>query len=75
MRNYGINGDGTITVDVDVMCPTHRTDHFFSHRLTVRPLSNGGFQYVSNEITVPAAGGIPLYCPRVDLQQEKYAAF
>ena len=71
VRNYAVNGDGTITIDVDVLCPTHRTDHFFSHRLTVRPLSNGGFQYVSNEITVPAAGDIPLYCPRVDLQQEQ----
>ena len=68
VRNYEINDDGTITIDVDVLCPTHRTDHFFSHRLTVRPLSNGGFQYVSNEITAPAAGDLPLYYPRIELQ-------
>ena len=69
VRSYAAHGDGTVTMEIDVLCPTHRTDRLFSHRLTVRPVSDGGFQYVSNEIISPVEGGIPLYCPRIDLQQ------
>lgn len=68
VRIYETHEDGTITIDVDVLCPTLRTDQFYSHRLTVRPLPDGGFQYVSNEITAPAAGDLPLYYPRIELQ-------
>lgn len=66
VRSYETHEDGTIAIDVDVLCPTLRTDHFYSHRLTVRPLPDGGFQYVSNEITAPAAGDLPLYYPRIE---------
>ena len=69
VRSYAAHGDGTVTMEIDVLCPTHRTDRLFSHRLIVRPVSDGGFQYVSNEIISPVEGGIPLYCPRIDLQQ------
>ena len=44
------NGDGTLTLSVEVVWAEKETDHAFAHKLTVRPLSDGSYQYVSNEV-------------------------
>ena len=44
------NGDGTLTLTVAVVWAEKETDQAFVHKLTVRPLSDGSYQYVSNEV-------------------------
>ena len=44
------NADGTLTLTVEVLCAQAGTDQIFTHELTVRPLSDGGFQYVRNRL-------------------------
>lgn len=44
------NGDGTLTLSVAVVWAEKETDQAFVHKLTVRPLSDGSYQYVSNEV-------------------------
>ena len=48
--NYQENRDGTITLTVNAVYPKEKTAKAFSHESVVRPLENGGFQYVSNHI-------------------------
>lgn len=47
---YTENGDGTITLIVNAVYPKENTSKSFSHKTVIRPLDEGGFQYVSNEI-------------------------
>ncbi len=63
------NGDGTITMEIDVICPELETDCLFKHCLTVRPLPDGGFQYVANELIYLDERTFPLYYPRIDEQR------
>ena len=44
------NADGTITLIVNAVYPKENTSKSFSHKTVIRPLEEGGFQYVSNEI-------------------------
>lgn len=53
------NADGTLTLTVQVYSPELKTDRLFSHQVTVRPLEEGGFQYVSNRITYTGPQGLP----------------
>lgn len=57
--------DGTFTLSVAACCPDRKTDRLFCHDVTIRPLENGGFQYVSNRITYRSDYGIPPYFPRL----------
>lgn len=41
--------DGTQTLLVQVRCPEHKRNDWFTHELTVRPCQSG-FQYVSNRV-------------------------
>lgn len=50
VRSYTEHDDGTATMIVDVICSAEETDSLFIHELTVRNLSEGTFQYVSNRI-------------------------
>lgn len=45
------NKDGTITLTVNAMCTEFKTDCLFTHEVTIRPGTNGGFQYLGNRIT------------------------
>jgi len=73
VRSCTDNGDGTIAMEIDVICPELKTDCLFKHLLTVRPLPDGGFQYVSNEILYLDERTFPLYYPRIDDQRaEEY---
>lgn len=44
------NADGTLTLAVNAVFPYENTSKTFSHEVTVRPLTDGAFQYVSNKI-------------------------
>ncbi len=48
--DYMENADGTITLIVNAVYPKENTSQSFSHKTVIRPLEEGGFQYVSNEI-------------------------
>lgn len=52
------NGDGTLTLQVQVYCPDLKLDRLFCHEVTVRPLE-AGFQYVSNRVTHVSDYGLP----------------
>ena len=47
---YTEHSDGTITLNVHVVYPYAGDSDVYMHDVTVRPLSDGGFQYVSNYI-------------------------
>ena len=47
------NGDGTITLMVNVVYPEGGSSKFYSHEVVVRPLEKDGVQYVSNHIMSP----------------------
>ena len=47
------NSDGTLTLTANVVFPYAGNSKVFAHEVVVRPLENGGVQYVSNRI-IPA---------------------
>lgn len=47
---YTENEDGTVTLTVHAVYPNGNVSKEFSHTTVIRPLHEGGFQYVSNEI-------------------------
>lgn len=48
--DYTENKDHTITLTVNAVFPYECTSKAFSHEVVIRPLEDGGFQYVSNKI-------------------------
>ncbi len=48
--SYDENKDGTIKLTVNVVWPEKHLDKAFCHEVVIRPLSDGGFQYVSNRV-------------------------
>ena len=44
------NADGTIELFVNAVYPNENTSKLFSHRVVIRPMEGGGFQYVSNQM-------------------------
>ena len=44
------NGDGTITLTANVVFPYADDPKVYAHEVVVRPLEDGGVQYVSNQI-------------------------
>ena len=44
------NSDGTLTLTANVVFPYAGNSKVFAHEVVVRPLENGGVQYVSNRI-------------------------
>lgn len=48
--DYGKNNDGTITLTVHVVFPRISTSRVYAHEVVVRPLDDGGVQYVSNRV-------------------------
>ena len=61
------NSDGTLTLTVQVYSPELKTDRLFIHALTLRPLADGGFQYVSNRVTYVSGRGLPPSMARFSL--------
>lgn len=54
--DYTENQDGTITLIVNGVYPFENTSRSYSHKTVVRPLAEGGFQYVSNTVIPPKEG-------------------
>lgn len=50
------NPDGTVTLTVNAVYPHENTSKAYTHETVVRPLKEGGFQYVSNQVTAPEEG-------------------
>lgn len=57
--DYWYNADGTLTLRVDALNQWYGTDKAFSHELTVREGTNGGFAYVSNTLIADETSIIP----------------
>ncbi|MDE7341461.1 MAG: short-chain isoprenyl diphosphate synthase [Lachnospiraceae bacterium] len=51
--DYEEKPDGTIELIVNAVFPYEKTAKAYSHKVVVRPLQDGGFQYVSNEKLAP----------------------
>ena len=62
---YLVNAAGTITLTVEILSTDLKTDCLFAHEITVRPLENGGFQYVGNKVTYQTGYGLPYLQPRL----------
>lgn len=60
------NPDGTITMTVEVLSTDLKLDCLFFHEVTVRPLADGGFQYVGNRVTSQTEYGLPYCVPRLE---------
>lgn len=60
------NPDGTLTLTVRVRYPEKKEDCLFVHEVTIRPLADGGFRYVSNRVTQVSDLGMPSSRPRLD---------
>ena len=69
VMGYTENSDGTITLDIQVYSPELKTDRLFCHSLTIRPMADGGFQYVSNQVTYVSDRGLPPNMPRFELDE------
>lgn len=59
VTEYRENPDGTISMTVQVLSTDLKTDCLFSHEVTVRPMGDGGFQFVSNRILSWGEKGLP----------------
>lgn len=59
------NPDGTMTLLLSCLSTDVPTDCIFSHELTIRALSSGGFEYVSNRVTFQTEHGLPNAAPRL----------
>lgn len=66
--SYEEKNDGTITLTVNAVYPEENTSRAFTHKTVVRPLDDGGFQYVSNQIIFPEVGFEPWWHSEVYLQ-------
>lgn len=44
------NNDGTLTLTVDAVWPEKMLERAFSHKVVIRPMTDGSFRYVSNEM-------------------------
>lgn len=64
VTGYKVNADGTITLTVEMLSMDLATDCLFAHEVTVRPLENGNFQFVGNEVTYQTEYGLPYSKPR-----------
>lgn len=62
---YEANADGTLTLSVEMLSTDLKTDCLFAHEVTVRPLENGQFQFVSNKVTYQTEYGLPFCEPRL----------
>lgn len=62
---YTVNSNGTITLTVEVLSTDLKMDCLFAHEVIIRPLENGQFQYVGNQVTYQTEYGLPYSVPRL----------
>lgn len=51
--NYKEKEDGTIVLTVNAVYPEDNTSRSFTHETVIRPLEEGRYQYVSNQVVYP----------------------
>ena len=62
------NADGTVTLLVNVLCPDKHTDHLFEHEVTIKPETDGSFQYLSNRIVWRSENVLPSAEARMEVR-------
>lgn len=65
------NEDDTITIVVDVLCFDYKCFPRFTHEITIKPISDGSFQYIENHVTYTDEHGVPDTTPRLAAQRNK----
>ena len=58
------NADGTLALTVEARSTDLGIDCLFSHEVTVRPMEDGGFQFVGNRVLSQTEKGLPHCEPR-----------
>ena len=68
--NFTENSDGTITLTANVVFPYAGDSKVYAHEVVVRPLEDGGVQYVSNQI-IPSEDNYEetWHTPRLTLEE------
>ena len=66
---YRYNGDGTLTLTVHAVYPYGGTSRAVIHEVVIRPLENGGVQYVSNHILSAEEEDFIWYVPRLSEEE------
>mgnify|MGYP007098664445 CR=1 FL=1 len=56
VTDYTENEDGTVTLRVNAVYPEENTSKAYTHEVTVRPLDEAHFQYISNRLIYPEDG-------------------
>lgn len=69
--DYRENSDGTITLTINAVYPEENTSKAYSHRTVIRPLSEEGFQYVSNEM-IPSENNFDIWWHSDRLTEEEW---
>lgn len=59
------NEDGTLALTVEARSTDLGIDCLFSHEVTVRPMEDGGFQFVGNRVLSQTEKGLPYCEPRL----------
>ena len=59
------NADGTLALTVEARSTDLGVDCLFSHEVTVRPMEDGGFQFVGNRVLSQTEKGLPYCEPRL----------
>ena len=59
------NADGTLALTVEARSTDLGIDCLFSHEVTVRPMEDGGFQFVGNRVISQTEKGLPYCEPRL----------
>ena len=59
------NADSTLTLTVRAVWPSEHLPQAFSHEVTIRPLPDGGFQFVSNRMLPSAEDVFPSWVEEV----------
>ena len=68
--DFTVNSDGTITLTANVVFPYAGDSKVYAHEVVVRPLEDGGVQYVSNQI-IPSEDNYEetWHTPRLTLEE------
>lgn len=70
MVGFTENSDGTITLTANVVFPYAGDSKIYAHKVVVRPLEDGGVQYVANRI-IPSEDNYreTWHTPRLTLEE------
>lgn len=72
--SYEKNEDGTIKLTINVVWPEKYLEKAFCHEVVIRPLNDGGFQYVSNHV-IPSEKNVEFTWYTEKLTDEEYLSY